>query len=143
MSLFESVGKKLLGSLLGGQSGAGADAGGSLVDNIMQMVNEAGGIQAVLQKFQEAGFGQQVASWLGQGSNLPISGDQTQQALGGLLSHLSQRTGLSESMLAEGVAKLLPGVVDKLSPSGEVADSEALPGQLQEVLKGGISKLFG
>ena len=104
MSLFESVGKKLLGSLLGGQSGAGADAGGSLVDNIMQMVNEAGGIQAVLQKFQEAGFGQQVASWLGQGSNLPISGDQTQQALGGLLSHLSQRTGLSESMLAEGVA---------------------------------------
>lgn len=36
----------------------------------------------MLGKFDQAGLGQQVASWVGTGANMPLSGDQIQSALG-------------------------------------------------------------
>ena len=41
-----------------------------------------GGLSAIVAKLQQAGFGDQVKSWIGNGQNLPITADQLQQVLG-------------------------------------------------------------
>jgi hypothetical protein len=41
-----------------------------------------GGLNAIIAKLQQAGFGDQVKSWIGNGQNLPITAEQLQQVLG-------------------------------------------------------------
>src|ERR1700745_3501397 len=41
-----------------------------------------GGLNAIIAKLQQAGFGEQVKSWLGNSQNLPITADQLKQVLG-------------------------------------------------------------
>jgi uncharacterized protein YidB (DUF937 family) len=41
-----------------------------------------GGLNAIVAKLQQAGFGEQVKSWIGNGQNLPITADQLKQVLG-------------------------------------------------------------
>ena len=41
-----------------------------------------GGLSAIVAKLQQAGFGDQVKSWIGNGQNLPITAEQLQQVLG-------------------------------------------------------------
>src|ERR1700738_1972449 len=41
-----------------------------------------GGLSAIVAKLQQAGFGDQVKSWIGTGQNLPITASQLQQVPG-------------------------------------------------------------
>src|ERR1051325_6839625 len=41
-----------------------------------------GGLNAIVAKLEQAGFGDQVKSWIGTGQNLPISADQLRQGGG-------------------------------------------------------------
>ena len=42
----------------------------------------SGGLTAIVAKLQQAGLGDQVKSWLGNGQNLPITAQQLQEVLG-------------------------------------------------------------
>lgn len=137
MGLFDNLAGQALGAL-GGQAQHGQ---GGLLDGIMSLLNQpqVGGLQGLLQKFQEAGLGDQVSSWIGTGSNLPISADQIQQVLGGgHLEQLAQQAGLDQGQTASGLAQLLPQVVDQLTPNGHLPQGDVLGGAL-DLLKG---KLF-
>ena len=71
------------------------------------------------------------------GSNLPISADQVKQALGPeKLDQLAQQTGLDTGTLASQLSNLLPGLVDKLTPDGNVPQGDALQENLGGLLKG-------
>ena len=48
-----------------------------------QNMQAEGGLGGLLSKFNQAGLGDQVASWVGTGQNLPVSADQLGQVLGG------------------------------------------------------------
>jgi len=62
-----------------------------------------------------------VSSWIGKGENLPISGEQLSSVLGSeALSELAAKAGLDSHALAGQLASVLPGVVDHLTPAGEV-----------------------
>lgn len=141
MSLFEELGKKILGNVLSSQSGD-RSGGGDLINVVMKLLEDAGGLQALLAKFQQAGLGEQVASWIGNGANLPLNGSQVKEALGSILTQLSGQTGLNESLLAQGVAKILPGLVNDLSPDGQHVDERSLPEKLQQLLSSGLGKWF-
>src|SRR3974390_402724 len=41
-----------------------------------------GGLNGIVAKLEQAGFGEQVKSWIGTGQNLPITADQLRQVLG-------------------------------------------------------------
>ena len=61
------------------------------------------------------------------------------QALGpDQLDRIAAEAGISSRQAASGLSKLLPDVVDKLSPDGELPSDEALEGQL-----GNIPQLLG
>ena len=134
MGLLDSV----LGSLSQGGSGAG---GNSLLETVLSMVNnpDTGGLAGLLQKFQEHGLGNVADSWVSTGKNLPISGDQIQEALGsGALGDIASKLGLSTGDVSSQLADLLPGVVDKLTPNGQVPDM----GSLGDLL-GSLTKRLG
>jgi uncharacterized protein YidB (DUF937 family) len=77
--------------------------------------------------FQEKGLGGIVSSWISTGQNLPISADQLQNVVqGGALQNMASQSGMDMSQLTSVFSQLLPNVVDKLTPNGQVPDSNAL-----------------
>jgi uncharacterized protein YidB (DUF937 family) len=82
-----------------------------------------GGLNALLQRFQQSGHGDIINSWIGPGQNQPIAPDQLHQALGPeTVNNLSRQTGLPQDDLVSELSRILPGVIDKLTPNGRVPD---------------------
>lgn len=117
MSLFDQV----LGAL-GGVSGQGQ---ASVPVALMELLaSHEGGLGGFLQKFESAGLGQTVQSWIGAGQNLPISPEMIHQVMGSaMMQQLAQRTGLPLDQLANQLAEHLPHVVDGLTPEGDTNQS--------------------
>lgn len=85
--------------------------------------SQVGGLQGLLDKFQQAGLGHVVGSWVGPGQNQPVSSEQVQQALGDdQLQQISAQTGLPPEQAASHLSDLLPGLIDRLTPNGEVPE---------------------
>lgn len=101
-----------------------------------------GGLSGLVEKFQQAGLGDVVGSWIGTGQNQAISGDQLTSALGsGPLAGLAEKLGVSPEEAASQISNVLPGLVDKLTPAGELPQGGAgnagdLMGMLGGLLKG-------
>jgi len=82
-----------------------------------------GGLSSLLQSFQQNGHGDVINSWIGPGQNRPIAPDQLHQALGPeAVNNLSRLTGLPQDQLLSELSRVLPGVVDKLTPQGRMPD---------------------
>jgi uncharacterized protein YidB (DUF937 family) len=82
---------------------------------------QTGGLSGLAARFQEAGLGNVLSSWIGSGENVPITPQQTRQALGdGPLQQLSEESGLNEDETSEQLSGMLPDLVDKLTPGGHI-----------------------
>ena len=80
-----------------------------------------GGLGGLLDKLQKGGLNDVVNSWVGSGQNQPVSHNQLGPALGpDIIKALAQRSGLSEEEITKQLSQVLPGVVDKLTPSGRL-----------------------
>src|SRR5579863_8764747 len=78
-----------------------------------------GGLSAIVAKLQQAGFGDQVKSWIGTGQNLPITADQLKQALGSdTAKQLAARFNIPLDQINQVLAQALPKAVDSASPNG-------------------------
>jgi uncharacterized protein YidB (DUF937 family) len=89
-----------------------------------------GGLNDLVQKFQNAGHGDAVNSWVGSGPNQPIQPSQIGSALGQqTISDLARQAGVSEQELLNQLAQTLPGLVDRLSPNGRLPTQAELAAQ--------------
>ena len=103
---------QVIGSLLNGAQGGGGGAGAG---------GAAGGLGALLQQLQQGGLGEAAQSWVSTGENQAVSGEQLQSALGAdRIEALAQQAGLPTGELAGQLAQLLPQVVDRLTPDGQL-----------------------
>ncbi len=133
----------ILNSVLGAIGGGDNN---QLMSTVMSMLNgnenEAGnGIGGLLEQFQQNGLGDAVQSWLGSGSNLPISGEQLASVFGSdKISELAQQAGLSTDEISGKLADLLPQAVDKLTPDGQVPTGNLDLGSLGSLLGGFLGK---
>ena len=142
MGLLDSV----IGALGGGASGGGrggAGGGGqaALINIVLGMLanrgggqlgaggiggsggGPAGGLGDLMARFQQGGIGDVVASWIGTGQNLPVSGDQLSNVLGSdMLGSIASQLGISNGEAASQLSEVLPEVVDKLTPDGHVPE---------------------
>ena len=105
------------GGLGGGLGGLGGGLGGMLGGG-------GGGLGGLLDKLNQRGFGPQAQSWVATGPNEPMP----REAVDGLLdpqevSAIAAEAGVDEEDVREGLAEMLPEVVDHLTPEGR------LPGQ--------------
>ena len=128
-------------NLVKGQMGDTAAEGQSgLMGVVMGLVNQQGGLSGLVSQLSQGGLGDAVKSWVGTGANQPVSGEAITQALGGdKIQELAAKAGLSTDALSSGLAQMLPRVVDKLTPNGEVPSGDLMEQGLA-LLKG---KLFG
>ncbi|MBR7838458.1 DUF937 domain-containing protein [Actinospica durhamensis] len=115
----------MLSGLLGGKGGQAGQAGAvvaKLAPAVMGMVSAQGGVGGLLEKLKQGGLGDQVKSWVSpQEKNAPVSGEQVSDALGReQVDALAAQAGVSPQEAADGMAKVLPGAVDQLTPEGEV-----------------------
>lgn len=120
MSLLDS-----LGSLLGGNQGEGA---GSLISVAGQLIQQAGGVQGLADKLQQHGLGDAVQSWIGNGANQAISGDQLNQVLqktglDTVVNNAASKFGVDPGQLIGQLAQVLPHAVDHATPDGQVPSS--------------------
>jgi uncharacterized protein YidB (DUF937 family) len=80
-----------------------------------------GGLHGLVERFQEAGLGNVISSWIGSGENVPVMPEQMQQVLGeGQLQQISEETGLDEHDTATHLSEMLPELVDQLTPGGHI-----------------------
>ena len=129
----------LLDEVLGmagiGSGNAQAQQHAGAVGMILDYINspQVGGLSGLQQMFQEKGLGGIVSSWIRTGQNLPISADQLQNVLhSGALQNMAENSGMDMSQLTTVLSQLLPHVVDKLTPNGQIPDS----GALAQMMKG-------
>jgi uncharacterized protein YidB (DUF937 family) len=108
----------LFDGLLGGIVGAG------MVSVVNNLVEQQGGLQGLINKFQQQGFGDTVNSWVSTGPNKSISPDEVHRALGpDLLQQLSAKSGLSVQELAQKLSTILPQAVDTMTPNGRLPNA--------------------
>jgi uncharacterized protein YidB (DUF937 family) len=134
MGLFDSLVGQVESAISGNQGG--------VMDAVTHLINnpETGGLQGLIKTFQDKGLGNEVASWVGTGQNMPITPDQILQVIGDdRLQSIAQKFGLSPQTLSSGLAEMLPHVIDKLSPNGQLPANHLVEQGLS-LLKG---KLFG
>lgn len=80
-----------------------------------------GGLSAIVAKLQQAGLGDQVKSWIGNGQNLPITAEQLQQVLGSdTVRQLAARYNIPVDQISQVLAQQLPKAVDQASPDGKL-----------------------
>lgn len=134
--------KSVLGAALGGQqAGQGPAAGGLdpqvLMGIVGSLMNNAGGLSGLLGKLQQGGLADAAASWVGTGANQPVSPDALGGALGpDLMGMIAKQLGGSEQQAAGTMADLLPGLIDQLTPQGQLPADNGL-GALGALLGGG------
>jgi uncharacterized protein YidB (DUF937 family) len=114
----------------------------ALYQEVGNLVTQAGGVSGIEQQFQQKGLGGMIAGWISTGPNPPISGEQVIQVLGrDKILAIASKAGLSEDEVTSGISKLLPVVVDHLTPNG-TATNQA-PAEIEGALGALKSKLLG
>ena len=148
MGLLDSVqGSVLSGGLPGGAQGAGAPQSGlpdgvppELAGALASILGNDGGnngLGGLVDKFNQAGHGDIISSWIDKGENKPVSENQLQDVLG----------NLSGPLLAM-LPALLPMIIDKLTPDGQapqggLGNSGDLLGSLMKSMSQGQSSQGG
>jgi uncharacterized protein YidB (DUF937 family) len=130
MSLLGSV----IGALGGGSQGGGGNA--ALLNAVIGMLGQGGGgagagagglggLGGLVSKMQQSGLGDIVGSWVGTGQNLPVQPDQLGNALGqDTISSMAGQLGMNNNDLLGQLAQMLPQVVDKLTPQGQMPQGD-------------------
>lgn len=113
MGLFDS----LAGAVL---SKAGGDKG-AMVQVAMDLFNQHGGLEGVINKFKASGLSEQVESWISQGENVSVSAEQIVQVLGShTIANIAARLNMNPSDISTKIAEYLPQLIDKMTPNGKV-----------------------
>jgi uncharacterized protein YidB (DUF937 family) len=124
--LIVALGTLLVGKMMGGGSSAPTQAVAPATGLGSQPGQGSllGGLGGLLERLSGAGHGDAVSSWLGAGQNAPIQADKLGSALGQTtVSDLARTAGMSEADLLAQLSRVLPGVVDKLTPNGRIPNA--------------------
>jgi uncharacterized protein YidB (DUF937 family) len=78
-----------------------------------------GGLSGILGQLEQGGLGKEVQSWLGSGTNLPVTADQLRSALSDQhVQQIARQLGLPVDSAMQLLAQHLPATVDQASPTG-------------------------
>jgi uncharacterized protein YidB (DUF937 family) len=116
MSLFDMAEQMLAGQGGGNQNALGA---------VMNMVNNhPGGLPGLVSAFEQNGLGGAMSSWVSNGPNQAVSGQQVQGVMGtNAINEIAAKLGVPPEMASGIVAQVLPGIINHLTPNGQVPSS--------------------
>lgn len=125
----------------GSQLLGGSGQGSGLMEQVLGIINDprTGGLPGLVEMFRNKGLGDAVSSWIGTGENSPVSGDEVAGTFGSdRIGEIARGLGVSESEASQGLADLLPQVIDRLTPDGTVPEGGLLD-QALDMLKQRLS----
>lgn len=112
-----------MGGGLGGLGGLGALAG-------------LGGLAGLLGQLSQHGYGQQVQSWVGTGENEPLPPEALSQVFDQQqLAEIAGEAGVSEEDARLGLSELLPEVVDRFTPQGQLLGEDELNSSIDDFVQ--------
>ncbi len=137
MSALENIAQLLLKQLGGEGSGASVSSLVPALKNLLPTENGELDLASLIGKLTSSGSLMSVASsWLGDGENSPISGEQLASILGrDKLGQFAEQIGVDSSTASEALSKVLPQFVDESSEGGSLMDNPAVS-MVQGALKG-------
>ena len=118
-----------------GPSGLGGGMGSAVLPALISMMTNSGGgmlaqgnaspLSGLLGRFEQAGLGHLAQSWVGSGTNQAISPEQVHSALGDdQVQSMSQQTGMAPNDVVSEVARILPSLIDRLTPNGAMPSAQ-------------------
>ena len=133
----------LIGSVVqaSGSSQAQQQQHSDILGGLMNMINspQIGGLAGLVSSFERSGLGDMIGKWVAVGPNPAPTAAQVQQGLGaGTINSLSQQLGIDPSHLTSQLVTLLPALIDKLTPDGQVPQQQGAGGLL-----GALTGLLG
>ena len=141
-----------LGSLLGSVLGQGGMARGGLPQQsggfnkstlllallpvVLAYIQKNGGLSGVLGKFSNNGMGNKAQSWVNiDTDNDGIDAGDIQRLFGEQeIQAACAQTGASESEVCQGIAELLPKVVNDLTPQGDLSTEQQANDEIAQIL---------
>ncbi|WP_435931149.1 YidB family protein [Moraxella bovoculi] len=135
----------ILGGVLGSQSQAQSRQGGfnkstlllALLPVVLAYIQKNGGLSGVLAKLQGNGLGNKAQSWTSiDVDNDGIDADDVARLFGSQeINEVAQKTGASELEVRQGIAGLLPQIMNDLTPHGSVeADESEANAEIDQIL---------
>ena len=102
----------------------------------MRWVQRNGGVGGVLERFRQKGLASHADSWVSAGANEPLRAEDADEVIGGEeISRVAHALGVPEREVSLGFAEIMPEMVDKLSPGGQI------PPEADDALDAGRSEL--
>lgn len=134
----------LLDSVMGSVTGQLSQEGNLLkiLSELLANNSELGGLAGLVEKFNQAGMGNIINSWIGSGEKLPISGEQISSVLGSsVIGNIATQLGIDPAQVSNQISQVLPGLINKLTPGGVapeggLGNASDLIGKLGGFLKG-------
>jgi uncharacterized protein YidB (DUF937 family) len=116
-----------LGRILG-QLGNTGESGATGTPPIASILSDAfgssGGVSGLVSRFDQAGLGEHIRSWIGNGSNLPISAEELERVFPReKVEAWGQAHGLPAQAVLQMLAGVLPHAVDHATPDGTTPDN--------------------
>jgi uncharacterized protein YidB (DUF937 family) len=133
----------LLGGLLGGQGGPasagpgmpGGGALGGVLGGLLGGGALGGALGGLLGGLRDQGLGHKVDSWVGHGENRPVAPREVERAFDpDELDEAARRAGTDRGSLLEELSRMLPGMVDGLTPHGRMPQRGEMGGGLEGLL---------
>lgn len=104
-----------------GSSGLGGVGMAAVVAIALQLLQRNGGIEGVLGKLKQKGYGREANSWIGTGENASISSDALAEIFGrDEVGEVAQQMGVDPQQALGGLASVFPELVSEMTPQGHV-----------------------
>ena len=128
MGMLDGLLGNVLSGMMTGGSNASAQQNNPLLQIALQILQQNGGVGGLVERFRQAGYGAQADSWVSTGQNMPINADVLQQVLGsGALRDIESQLGGASGSAAGDLASILPQIVDRMTPQGQVPSEQDDP----------------
>ncbi len=104
-------------------SGFAQNKGGSdFLSSALQLIGgNNGGLNGLMQMFASKGLSDLIQSWVGTGSNLPISAEQIRSVFGDdKVNEIAKLTGSNSEKTSSDLSSFLPEFIDKITPGGNI-----------------------
>ena len=127
------LGKDLLADKLGGGAGG-------VMDGLAKLTGGGEGaldLGEIVGKLKQGGLGDKVDSWLGDGDNADVSGEELKSALGeDKVAEMASSMGVDVSSATEKLKDVLPSLLDQASSGGSLMDKFSGATNAVEMAKG-------